>query len=337
MCKKLITFLLLVTLTDSLYALGLIKSIDDTFEKWDDLTKVDRDAGYYPIAVVETTREGIVYTYDGTVGETDYISGELLRGWSFDPWSSHLFLAGEYSSGAERIAGAHGENFKNHSSPIDKVLSRPASYSYDRTKKGRNEVGCFQNHPLRYGDLDDNGTDELVLMLGQNIVMFSSEIEKIVFSAHYWLADEIPVDEEDRYFPWDKKPVDPQYIAYSGTDVALNEVFPARRSLSKLFFGSFEDESKQDIVLWRKLYESKLRNDPEQGFDLFGETWVHYRMVNGVYQLQETAPEVLEDWLASNELTWMDGVPSVSECEGQEGQLIPELHDPILNDPEILN
>ena len=306
-------------------------------ESWFDTVSFLYEKNYYPISVLNPDSSDILYTFRSGLSVYSLPEQEKRFGKNLSSWPSHLFLAGEYSSGARRIAGAHGETFEAYDTSVVKVLDRSASYSYDRTKKERNQVGCFQNRPLRCGDFDINGVDEVVLMLGQNIVVFSPEQEQIIFSAHYWMADEIPVEEEERYFPWEKKPEDPQYIAYSGTGVALNEMFPARRSLSKLFIGSFEDERKQDIIIWRKLYESKLRSEPEQGFDLFGETWVHYRMVNGVYQLQETAPEVLENWLASNELTWMDGVPSVSECEGQEDQLIPELHDPILNDPEILN
>jgi hypothetical protein len=45
----------------------------------------------------------------------------------------------------------------------------------------------------------------------------------------------------------------------------------------------------------------------------------------------------VKGWLTSNNLTWWKkGYPSKSECAGQEGQFIPEMHDPLLNDPEVM-
>jgi hypothetical protein len=44
----------------------------------------------------------------------------------------------------------------------------------------------------------------------------------------------------------------------------------------------------------------------------------------------------VKGWLTAKQLTWKKGYPSKSECAGQEGQFIPEMHDVLLNDPDVL-
>ena len=39
---------------------------------------------------------------------------------------------------------------------------------------------------------------------------------------------------------------------------------------------------------------------------------------------------------ASKVQQWQKGYPTLSEYPGEEGQPIPEMHDPLLNDPEVL-
>jgi hypothetical protein len=44
----------------------------------------------------------------------------------------------------------------------------------------------------------------------------------------------------------------------------------------------------------------------------------------------------VERLLTLYNLTWSKGYPSKSECAVEEEQLIPETHDTLLNDPEVL-
>lgn len=63
---------------------------------------------------------------------------------------------------------------------------------------------------------------------------------------------------------------------------------------------------------------------------------LHYAMVDGEYQQTATPESEVKDWLEENNLTWQKGFPSHSECPGEEGELIPEMHDPLLNDADVL-
>ena len=87
-----------------------------------------------------------------------------------------------------------------------------------------------------------------------------------------------------------------------------------------------------NIILWRKYFESLKQGDAKKD-----ELFVHYSLVDGEYKKQPTAAETIKGWLAAKQLSWQQGFPSRSECPGQEGQLIPELHDPLLNDPDVLH
>ncbi|TCS40645.1 hypothetical protein [Reinekea marinisedimentorum] len=83
-----------------------------------------------------------------------------------------------------------------------------------------------------------------------------------------------------------------------------------------------------------------------EGFSLIGQSFVHYErdleaqwtstVVTGQYLPQETDEATIQSWLSDKALTWSKSYPSVSECEGEEGELIPEMHDPLLNDPDVL-
>jgi hypothetical protein len=107
-------------------------------------------------------------------------------------------------------------------------------------------------------------------------------------------------------------------------------------SLGKLFFGDFDNDAVFDIVVWRKHFRSRNLNDPVPGFQRDEELFVHYKLDAGEYKKQPTETSTIRGWLASKNLTWQKGYPNNSECANQTTTLIPEFHDPLLNDPEVL-
>lgn len=201
------------------------------------------------------------------------------------------------------------------------------------------EVGCLEAHPLRYGDVDGDGRNELVLFLKDTLVFFSPDIGKVTFATLYNYSD---------YVPWQTLQNDtsmhlgspnnetPQYASKAAYQQDNNGI-DALRSYGKLYIQDFDGDKVADIVVWRKLYRSKLQGDTTPGFDKFRDTFLFYKKINGTYALQsDTAPEAIQNWLASANLTWSKGFPSISECPGEEGKLIPEMHDPLLNDPDVM-
>jgi len=119
------------------------------------------------------------------------------------------------------------------------------------------------------------------------------------------------------------------------------------RSYSKLYVNDFENDGHEDILVWRKVYVSNNKANLQKGFSLIRDEYVHYERdltaqgsseagVTGEYLPQETDSATIQGWLATKNQTWQSGFPSKSECAGQDGQLIPEMHDPLLNDPDVL-
>ena len=209
-------------------------------------------------------------------------------------------------------------------------------------------IGCVNETPLRYGDIEDDGINELVLFLGGDLVVFSPEANNIVFSNIISTDNWDSPSETVQYFEdfgGEGHADIPQYQWKGVSD--LREPVPALRGYGKIYQGDIDEDGNADIVVWRKLYRSYWRKDAENGFEFLSNTFYHYERdltaqaesasgITGEYLPQDTPEADIQNWLAENDLTWSKGYPSKSECPGEEGQLIPEMHDPLLNDPEVL-
>lgn len=195
----------------------------------------------------------------------------------------------------------------------------------------RNSLGCLNTDPLQYGDLDGDGSSELVLTLGEealqrDFIVFSPQLGEIVFSMRFALQDYLEVPQQHR------KEGGHQYKSLNNMMIGL----PGQRIYAKAYIGHFSSPEARDILVWRKRYETQLVGSEQEGFSLGGQTFNHYLQIDGRYVLQDTPEPTIRSWLTANNLTWRSGFPSQSECPGEEGQLIPEMHDPLLNDPDVL-
>lgn len=207
-------------------------------------------------------------------------------------------------------------------------------------------LGCLGEAPLKYGDIEADGVKELVLYIGGNWMIFSTTLNKITFMTMMDVSDWMTEQETLKYFAYYREPEnsllpkEPQYQSsiFPASAGAVYSSDPGYRGYSKLYFGEFDNDSANaaDILVWRKLYQSRLAEDPIKGFKKVSDTYAHYSLVNGEYVLQSSNDSQIQAWLASNNQTWVTGYPSKSECEGQEGNLIQEMHDPLLNDPDVL-
>jgi hypothetical protein len=204
-------------------------------------------------------------------------------------------------------------------------------------------LGCLNKSPLRYGDIDKDTKDELVLFLNDNLLIFSPEKQKTIFLSLYnLLGDHTTLEEtiDQHGFP---NPTFPQHVSKIASNSgaafvnSAQVIEPSYKAYAKHYVQDFSNDQKSDLVVWRKFYQSRLQGDSVKGYEKVSDTYLHYSKVDGEYQLQtDTAPETIQGWLTSKNLTWQSGFPSKSECAGQEGQLIPEMHDPLLNDPDVL-
>lgn len=204
-------------------------------------------------------------------------------------------------------------------------------------------IGCLLKYPLRYGDVNNDGKKELVILFSgntqdqENMAVFSPEVGKVIFASILTVnraIDSSPEVLEQLYPDWGGTS-EYQYSYDEGRSPPSLSM--GYRTFGKHFFGDINDDGTQDIILWRKYFESLKQGDTKKGFAKKDELFVHYSLVDGDYKKQPTAAKTIKGWLAAKQLSWQQGFPSRSECPGQEGQLIPELHDPLLNDPDVLH
>lgn len=198
-------------------------------------------------------------------------------------------------------------------------------------------AGCLNQIPLNYADIEADSKNELVLFLNGELVIFSPESSQIVFSAFYQADDwyQGPIEDPELKSDVDGKVYQDvsEFLAYNG------HRHGAHRSYTKIYIQDFDNDDNMGIVTWRKTYLSNEVGNPD-GFSLLSNEYRHYERSlsnQGEYLPQDgTTEQTIQGWLSANKLTWQKGFPSKSECAGQEDQLIPEMHDPLLNDPDVL-
>lgn len=224
---------------------------------------------------------------------------------------------------------------------LESELTNIGVQASDIIESGDTDVACFLKNPVRYGDIDKNGQTDLIIFMGRgwqtDMHLFSSNSKKTIFSANLSINHAFIPSAEDieNIYPSYGKPQNPQYLSdwVNGSPPPLEEGF---RSFGKIFLEDFDDDEIKEILLWRKYFVSKKLEDPIKGFEKIRDTFIHYKLIDGEYKKQPTEQDEIKSWLAAKNLTWQKGYPSKSECPGQEGQLIPEMHDPLLNDPDVL-
>ena len=282
------------------------------------------------------TLPGYIFEYDqnkyyslsktgSAVGEYNFaITPPTNRGWSLTRWP-HLKPPIEITN------NLYNFSIKAFKSNIAHVPNR-------RT------AGCLAQTPLRYGDIEVDGKSELVLFLNGELIIFSPEYRRTVFST-FWQADDW--ERETTEYNSKPSPESKHIYQFASAALALKDLpYKAMRSYSKIYVGKFDQDDTPDIIVWQKVYESNT-SEEAPGFKLLRSSYQHFERdliaqeqseagVTGEYLSQETEPATIQNWLSAKQLTWQKGYPSTSECPGQENQLIPEMHDPLLNDPDVL-
>jgi hypothetical protein len=311
MNKLIISFLVLLPLDIMADASDLNKGILRGNEKWKDYTSFLIARNYYPKSVLLLEGEKLV-TFSTGISIYDFKNQKKLFGTNLKRWPQEL---------------------QNKKVSEMYTLGSDPEYAqeYHHTTSSKPVLGCLSHSPLRYGDLDDDGKSELVLFLGQvgkvlDLVMFNPDKEKIQFSARVIFTDATDWDYGDNF----------KYQYASNFNMSKG-AYIGSKTYAKVFMGEFDgNESSPDIIVWRKHYTSLSKNTSTKGFKLASQNYQFYTLKEGEYQLQISLEAQIENWMSEYELTWSKGYPSKSECAGQEGQLIPEMHDPLLNDPDVL-
>jgi len=280
-----------------------------------------------PVAVTNLG-SGVVYYFvsrGGPLGAFDYEKREYLGGWPLTRWP-YLNRVPEIVRDHENVGIGEWKQ------RIEYTAHHP-------------DAGCLNHHPLRYGDIEDDGENEIVLLLNGEFIVFSPAHGRTIFSAFVDASDWFRELLEELTLESDVE--DDVAYQYLSEHLIYNGIrHRAHRSYTKVFTGDFDKDSNPDILTWQKVYVSN-KMDEASGFHLVRNELKHFERdlktqqesaqgVTGEYLPQETEEATLQQWFAENELTWKKGFPSVSECAGEQGQPIGEMHDPLLNDPDVL-
>jgi hypothetical protein len=212
------------------------------------------------------------------------------------------------------------------------VETDTSNYEYSDWLEG---VGCMNKSPLRYGDFNGDTNNEVVLFLNDDLVLFSPNAEKIIFSmpidSSDWLTEAESITVGKDVYGTPKHKYISKYLSQNNT------LGTGHRIYGKLFMADFDDNDKLNIITWHKVYESPLLTSDQQGFIKVRDEYQLFEMADsGEYMVKAIEASAIKNLLVDANLTWQKGYPSKSECAGQEGQLIPEMHDPLLNDPDVL-
>lgn len=258
----------------------------------------------------------------------DVSQSKLVGSWPLARWEHDTHIP-------EEVAARYEEYGQDINDP---------DLGFGRFSIGRDSLGCLPTVPLRYGDFTGDGSSEIVVIFADDIVVFSPQKQKSIFSQRIRIGEWFGEDEMEYYrdvYSSDDVPGDiAQYLSRMAVEFQgsgpLNWEAKGYRGYGKIYQGSFSESESQDVLVWHKLYRSRLESDPVRGFELISDNFLHYRMVDGEYLPQPTSGATVRGWLNANNLTWKKGFPNKSECAGEEGNLILEMHDPLLNDPDVL-
>lgn len=294
-------------------ALELTSGLDPVPDKLLDSMWEAPQGPFIPDAVISKSDNEYYWLFRGTaLGLFNDDQNLNIDGWTLTRWPTEV---NDESLGA--FTSNYSGDWYDYGLTLDTWVDR----------KG---IGCLTDAPLRYGDIEDDGTNELVLLLGDvdrtlDLLVFSPEQETVTFGMRAAFQDSFPAEFPDK--------AGYEYVS----EIDMRSPYPAERIYAKVFVGEFDGdaETTNELIVWRKRYSPYPVGSSNQGFYLDQSSFEHYVQADE-YQRQATEQATIQQWLTANNLRWPDGYPNVSECEDQEGQLIPEMHDPLLNDPDVL-
>jgi len=211
-----------------------------SFCGWDNPCSVNTS---YPLAFFETEVENFYYALksDNQIVSFNTGSEEFFIGWSLINWSHQL-----YSYNIEKTHETLGEIY-------------PPIGSYSGVGLS---LGCLGDAPLRYGDLESDGINELIIYNGM-FTLFSPQYQRTVFAAYLSESDWVTQEDAIRKFDEDV-PGAYQYVSKLLTN--NDGVGAAIRSYSKLYIGNYDGDTHSDILVWRKEYRSNLKTNHINGF-----------------------------------------------------------------------
>jgi hypothetical protein len=190
-------------------------------------------------------------------------------------------------------------------------------------------AGCLGDSPLNYGDIENDGVNELVIYLNGYMTIFSPSYGRTVFSVNIKEIDQVTSEQRVAYEGAVIHP-EAQYLSTLAYDNGY-PITPSVLVYAKIFEGDFDKDGNPDILVWEKGYRSNRGDDPQIGFKLEETEKFHFERdlsaqaaspagITGEYLPQDTPEADIQKWLVDSNLPWSKGYPSKSECPGEEEQ-----------------
>lgn len=231
-----------------------------------------------------------------------------------------------------------------------------------RYSSGNVEVyGCLQGYPTTLADINGDDIEDLIFIGGSGALYLPDEQITANTQLALFLGKDfekellsINLHEEDFYFYFhrsgSKYQVSRDKVGSVIKDLSHPKEFirgtpdnvrPGYRTFAKVYFGDFDKDSVQSILVWRRYYLSRKKSDPVKGFEFDREEFELYDFKGGVAKAVGINDKQGHSILDNHQLDWNDGFPSQSKCSNNDGKY-PKIMDyghPELsiNDPVISN
>src|SRR5690625_797922 len=282
---------------------GVVKTEDNTFELTQTTTP---DAYAYGTAMLTHRKLGdrgvvsffiqndvnrvISLSRGMKVYVTDLENDKILSVWPLTRWPHDTYFPEELA-----------ERYVDHGYSSDFGDDRPFHLELGRGTLLR--MGCLADTPLRYGDINNDGNSELVVWIGNDFVVFSTVKNKVLFSQRLRVEDWLDKNESEEFLSLRFGNLEPHFPQYQSavlrqTTANYQSAALGYRGYGKLYMADFNEDGHHDIVVWHKFYISNTLGDSTLGFSHERDTLLHYSLIDGEYQPQETDGDTIRGWLA---------------------------------------
>lgn len=231
-----------------------------------------------------------------------------------------------------------------------------------RFSSGRVEVyGCLQGYPTVLADINGDDIDDLIFVGGSGSLSLPNDeiiadTQLVFFVGKNFEQELLSIELHEEHFNFYFKEGGNRYqvvrdqINQRIKDMGGPKEFirgtpenvrPGYRTFAKVYFGDFDEDDVHSILVWRRHYLSRKKNDPIKGFEFDHEEFEFYDIQGTRVSTKAINNKRGHSILDKHQLTWNDGFPSQSKCSNNEGNPpkfmdygYPELS---IKDPVILD
>lgn len=119
--------------------------------------------------------------------------------------------------------------------------------------------------------------------------------------------------------------VDYQYISNSNLDdyghveTYSSKIESSIRRYAKFYLIDVDENGLLDILIWRKIIQSRKIEDPIKGYKLIGTEYVRYEEGASGFQTIPMSEGAIKEMIESRSLSWDQGFPYENYCDTAGG------------------